>query len=202
MILPRRVVLATANPNKVRELSEVLGRIAEGCELIPRPSDVPDVVEDADTFLGNARLKARALVEATGMAALADDSGLVVDALDGEPGVRSSRYAGEEATDAENVEKLLDQLGAGFVDDRRARNAHFMCVIVLITPDGEELVARGRVDGTIALAPSGDGGFGYDPVFVPDEGTGLTFAQMSADDKNAISHRGRALRGLVELLDG
>lgn len=202
MILPRRVVLATANPNKVRELSEVLGRIAEGCELIPRPSDVPDVVEDADTFLGNARLKARALVEATGMAALADDSGLVVDALDGEPGVRSSRYAGEEATDAENVEKLLDQLGAGSVDDRRARNAHFMCVIVLITPDGEELVARGRVDGTIALAPSGDGGFGYDPVFVPDEGSGLTFAQMSADDKNAISHRGRALRGLVELLDG
>lgn len=200
MTVPGRIVLATANPNKKRELARVLGEVLPDCELVARPPEVPDVVEDAETFLGNARLKAAALVEATGMAALADDSGLMVDALGGEPGVHSSRYAGEGASDAANVEKLLDELRIRSVDDPQRRTARFICVIVLITPDGEEIVAEGRVEGTIADSPSGVSGFGYDPVFIPAEGFGRTFAEMSQEDKHAISHRGRALRGLAELL--
>lgn len=201
-INPGRIVLATANPGKKRELAQVLTEVLPHCELVARPDDVPEVVEDADTFLGNARLKARALVDATGMAALADDSGLVVDALGGAPGVHSSRYAGEGATDADNVERLLHELGSRGVDDPQRRSARFVSVIVLLTPDGDELVAEGRVEGTITDEPRGVGGFGYDPVFVPTEGSGRTFAEMSEQEKNEISHRGRALRNLAEQLGG
>ena len=197
---PRRVVLASANPKKVAELDSILTEVAPDLQLIARPSNVPEVIEDADTFVGNARLKAVALVEATGDAALADDSGLEVDRLGGAPGVHSARYAGEGASDADNVELLLDELrrdGAVGADQRTAR---FRCVIVLLDPDGTEMVAEGAVEGTIALEPSGGGGFGYDPVFVPTEGFGRTFGEMTAEEKHEISHRGRALRSLAEQL--
>ena len=188
---PERVILASANPKKVVELREILGDLFE---LVPRPEDVPEVVEDAETFVGNARLKASALLAATGLAALADDSGLEVDALGGEPGVHSARYAGEAATDTDNVTRLLAELADH--PDLEERRARFRCVIVLQRPDGTEVVAEGSVDGHIAAAPRGEGGFGYDPVFVPDAGGGRTFAEMGQIAKHAISHRGHALADL------
>lgn len=173
---PERVVLASANPKKVVELREILGDLFD---LVPRPSEVPDVVEDADTFVANARLKASALVAATGLAALADDSGLEVEVLGGAPGVHSARYAGGSATDEDNVIRLLAELSdRPDLEDRRAR---FRCVIVVQRPDGTELVAEGTVEGHIAAAPRGEGGFGYDPVFVPDAGGGRTFAETGQE---------------------
>ncbi|HLU41276.1 MAG TPA: RdgB/HAM1 family non-canonical purine NTP pyrophosphatase [Microthrixaceae bacterium] len=198
MEVPPRVVLASANPKKAAELAEILAGSGLRIELLPRPGDVPEVDEDADDFLGNARLKAAALAEATGLPALADDSGLEVDALGGAPGVHSARYAGETATDHDNVVKLLDELEREPAGERSAR---FWAVIVLRWPDGRELVAEGAVEGTIAATPRGDGGFGYDPVFVPVEGDGRTFAEMTADEKHAISHRGRAFRNLLAALE-
>lgn len=192
-----RVVLASANAKKAAEIRAILG---DRFELVPRPAGVPDVVEDGETFEENARLKAAALVAATGLAALADDSGLEVDALDGAPGVRSARYAGELATDADNVAKLLAALADR--PDPAARTARFRAVVVLRRPDGSEEVAAGSVEGHLALAPRGESGFGYDPVFVPAEGDGSTFAEMGPDAKHAISHRGRALRALLALLEG
>jgi XTP/dITP diphosphohydrolase len=189
-------VLATANPGKAREITEILG---DDVELLPRPIEVPDVEETGDTLVDNARLKAVALVEATGLAAIADDTGLEVDALGGAPGVRSARYAGEPADSVANVAKLLDALsGYSTADERRAR---FRTVIVVAWPDGSELVAEGSVEGWIAFDARGQGGFGYDPVFVPIEGDGSTFAEMAPADKHAISHRGRALRQLSSDLE-
>lgn len=187
-----RLVLASANPKKVGELRELLG---DRFDLVPRPEDVPEVVEDADTFEGNARLKAVALADATGLPALADDSGLEVDALGGAPGVHTSRFAGPGAADADNVAKLLHDLG-----ERPDRTARFRAVLVLRRPDGTEVVAAGVVEGTIAAEPRGTNGFGYDPVFVPAEGDGRTFAEMTASEKHALSHRGRALRTLLAQL--
>jgi XTP/dITP diphosphohydrolase len=195
-----RVVLASANPKKAVELAAILAEHAPDLELVERPTDVAEVIEDADTFLGNARLKAVALVDATGDAALADDSGLEVDHLGGAPGVRSARYAGEGASDADNVALLLDELERHGANEPEQRTARFRCVIVLRWPDGNELVAEGVVEGTIAATPAGAGGFGYDPVFVPLEGFGGTFAEMTPDEKHEISHRGRALRSLVAQL--
>ena len=193
----QQVVLASANPKKAGEIAEILG---DRIVLVPRPPEVPDVVEDADTFEGNARLKAVALVEATGLAALADDSGLQVDAVGGEPGVWSARYAGEGASDEDNVAKLLGALEAAGAVDPGARTARFRAVLVLRRPDGAEIVSEGVVEGTIAPAPRGAGGFGYDPVFVPADGDGRTFAEMDAAAKHAVSHRGRSLRALVDQL--
>ena len=190
-----RLVCASANPDKVAEIAAVLGGL--GIELEARPTSVPDVIEDAPTLEGNARLKADAIGAATGAAALADDTGLEVEALDGAPGVRSARYAGDDATYADNTAKLLAELervGAVGPDQRRAR---FRTVVLLRRPDGTEVIAEGVVHGHIALAPKGDRGFGYDPVFVPDDGDGRTFAEMDADEKNAMSHRGRALRAFA-----
>ncbi len=186
-----RLVCATANPHKVREIAAVLG---DAVELIPRPVHVPDVVEDADTLTGNARLKAVALCDATGLAAVADDTGLEVDALEGAPGVHSARYAGERSTDADNVAKLLAAL-QGVEHDRRT--ARFRTVALVRWPRGGETQAEGIVEGHIAVEPRGIDGFGYDPVFVPVDGDGRTFAEMTATEKNAISHRGRAFRALV-----
>jgi XTP/dITP diphosphohydrolase len=186
-----RLVLASANPDKVREIAEILA----GHELLPRPDHVGDVDETGSTLEENARLKAVALVEATSEAAVADDTGLEVAALDGAPGVRSARYAGEDATYADNVAKLVAALEG--VTDRRAR---FRTVALARFPDGSELVAEGVVDGTIAVAPRGEAGFGYDPLFVPDEGDGRTFAEMTAAEKHAVSHRGRAFRALDAML--
>jgi XTP/dITP diphosphohydrolase len=189
-----KLVLATANPQKARELADLL----DGFDVVPRPADLPDVVEDADTLEGNARLKAVAVADATGALAVADDTGLEVDALDGRPGVYAARYAGPGATYADNVAKLLEEL-AGV--PAPARTARFRTVAVARFPDGREIVAEGSVVGTIAEAPAGGQGFGYDPVFVPAGGDGRTFAQMTREEKAAVSHRGRALRALAaELL--
>jgi XTP/dITP diphosphohydrolase len=199
--VPLRLVLASANPDKVKEIVAVLGD-ALAVELVPRPTDLPEVVEDADTLLGNARLKARALVEATGVAAVADDTGLEVDALGGAPGVYSARYAGEDASYADNVEKLLRAL-AELGDGGGGRQARFKTVALAMFPDGNEVWAEGTVEGRIAAAPQGTNGFGYDPVFEPgatDGGDGRTFAEMSADEKDAVSHRGRAFRALAAKL--
>ena len=188
-----KFVLASANPDKAREMRQVLEEI--GFELVERPADVPDVEEDGATLEENARLKAQALAEATGLPAIADDTGLEVDALGRAPGVRSARYAGEDATYADNVEKLLDEMGRH--KDRRAR---FRSVTIARWPDGREVIAEGLVMGKIAVEPVGDAGFGYDPVFMPDEGDGKTFAEMDSAEKHAISHRGRSLRALAEQL--
>ena len=191
-----RLVLATANPDKVAEISSILAAAA-GVELVARPAGVGEVEETGATLLENARLKARALVEATGEAAVADDTGLEVDALGGEPGVYSARYAGEGATYADNVQKLVGELRALGVaaGERRAR---FTTVALVAFPDGSELAAEGTVEGRISEEARGDAGFGYDPVFVPDGGDGRTFAEMTADEKHATSHRGRAFRALAE----
>jgi XTP/dITP diphosphohydrolase len=186
-----RLVLASANPDKAAEIAAVL----EGFELVPRPSSVGEVDETGETLEENALLKARAVKDATGEAAVADDTGLEVDALDGAPGVCSSRYAGPGATYADNVAALLAALG-----DRPDRTARFRTVAVVCFPDGREVVADGAVEGTIATEARGDAGFGYDPVFVPDGLDGRTFAEMTADEKNAVSHRGRAFRALATLL--
>lgn len=196
-----RVVLATANPDKAREISDILGRARPDLVFQPRPADVPDVDETGDTLAENARLKASALAEATGLAAVADDTGLVVDALGGAPGVHSARYAGEHATYADNVAHLLAQLELAGAHDASARAASFATVVLVQWPDGREVAATGEVSGTIATEPRGSEGFGYDPVFVPDEGNGRTFAEMSSSEKNALSHRGRALRTLAEGLE-
>ncbi len=188
-----RFVLATANPDKAREIHDILG---PAVTLLPRPASVPEVAETGATLLDNARLKARALVAATGDAAIADDTGLEVDSLDGAPGVYSSRYAGEGASYADNVTKLVEALSAAGAP----RRARFRTVAVAAWPDGREEVAEGVVEGTIASGARGHGGFGYDPVFVPDEGDGRTFAEMAAAEKHRISHRGRAFRVLAHRL--
>ncbi len=188
----RTFVLATANANKAREISEILAGIVA---VTPRPVSVPDVDETGSTLVDNARLKAAALVEATGSPAIADDTGLEVDALDGQPGVRSARYAGEHASDADNVAKLLAALGG---TDRRT--ARFRTVALARWPDGSEIAREGTVDGRITSEAHGSNGFGYDPVFAPDEGGGPTFAEMGAAAKHGISHRGRAFLALADAL--
>lgn len=193
-----RLVVASANPAKVTEIATILGPV--GVELDPRPPGVPDVVEDADTLEGNARLKAVAIAEATGRTSVADDTGLEVDALDGAPGVHSARFAGEERDDAANVAKLLRDLEVLGVADPVDRRARFRTVALARWPDGREVIAHGTVEGRIVATPRGSQGFGYDPVFVPDEGDGRTFAEMDATEKHAISHRGRAFRALAEAL--
>jgi XTP/dITP diphosphohydrolase len=189
------LVLATANPDKAAEIRTILA--GAGVTVSPRPRDVGDVEESGATLVENARLKAVAVRTATGRSAVADDTGLEVDALGGAPGVYSSRFAGEEATYAENVAKLLDRLAG--VADRRAR---FVAVALVSFADGHEVWAEGAVEGRIATEARGTGGFGYDPVFVPDEGDGRTFAEMSPDEKHAFSHRGRAFRALAARLGG
>jgi XTP/dITP diphosphohydrolase len=187
-----RIVLATANVDKAAEITELVrGR----CELLPRPPEVADVAETESTLEGNARLKAVALADATGLAALADDTGLEVKALGGAPGVHAARYAGEHATYGDNVEKLLREM-EGVAD----RSARFRTVIVVAFPDGRELLAEGATDGVIASAPRGARGFGYDPVFIPRDGDGRTFAEMSADEKHAVSHRSRAVEAVLDQL--
>ena len=194
-----RLVLASANPDKSREIADILG--VEGIEVEPRPAGVPDVDETGDTLEDNARLKAEALVQATGSAAVADDTGLEVEALGGAPGVFSARFAGEGATYAANVAKLLAELDAAGASAPGERRARFRTVALAAFPDGREVVAEGTVEGTIALAPEGDGGFGYDPVFIPD-GSDRSFAAMTRAEKDACSHRGRAFRALASALAG
>ena len=191
-----QVVCASANPDKVVEIKAVLAPL--GIEVLPRPDDVAEIVEDAPTLEGNARLKARAICDATDLPALADDTGLEVDALGGGPGVLSARYAGEDATYADNVMKLLDALAD--LPEPEDRLARFRTVVMVCFPDGREVTAAGWVDGAITLGPRGHNGFGYDPVFEPIEGDGRTFAELTTEEKNGVSHRARALRALAELL--
>jgi XTP/dITP diphosphohydrolase len=189
-----RAVVATRNEHKLRELREILGSL----ELVGLPEDVEMPPEDGETFAENALGKARAARAATGLAALADDSGIEARALGGRPGVRSARYAGPQATDEENLSLLLRELDG--VDDR---GVAYVCALAYIGDDGAEQVVEGRCDGELALEPSGSGGFGYDPAFVPlDTGPddGRTMAELTPRDKHAISHRGRAARRLADLL--
>ena len=163
-------------------------------DLQPRPEGLADVVEDADTLVGNARLKAVAVCNATGLPALADDTGLEVDELNGAPGVRTARFAGEQATDADNRAKMLRELSG------KTRSCRFRTVALLRFPDGREVIAEGVCEGTIADSEIGERGFGYDPLFIARDGDGRTFAQMTVDEKHELSHRGKAFRALSQLL--
>lgn len=195
----KRIVIATNNAHKADEISHVLGM--DGLEFVTmrQAGIASDPEEDADTFEGNARIKALAAHEAGGgVAVLADDSGLVVDALDGAPGVYSSRFAGEDGNDAANNALLLERL-EGVPDDERT--ARFVCTLVFVDEDGTEKVATGSVEGRIGHAERGSEGFGYDPLFYPDAYDGkLTFAEVSQSEKNLISHRANALRAMKEML--
>lgn len=184
-----RVVLATQNPHKVTELRRILGDAPIDL-LSGRDLDLPEVEETGDTFAENALLKAAACARVTGLPAVADDSGLVVDALGGEPGVRSARYAGDEGDDDANLHLVLARLG-----ERSDRTARFVCVAALVTPTGHQVTERGVMEGSLTTAPRGDGGFGYDPIFVA-AGEHRTNAELAPDEKDAISHRGAAFRAL------
>ena len=190
-----RFVLATANPDKAREIEAILRQAAPDLDLVPRPSGVPDVDETGATLEDNARLKAVALVEATSTPAIADDTGLEVDALDGAPGVHTARYAGPDADHEANVARLLGELDGLPLERRGAR---FSTVAIARWPDGLEVAAIGSVDGVITAAPRGENGWGYDPIFVPIAGDGRTFAEMTTEEKDAHSHRGEAFRTLAE----
>ena len=187
------LVLASRNAHKLRELTPMLAPH----ELVPLPPEVELPPETGDTFADNAALKARAAARATGRAALADDSGIEAAALGGAPGVRSARFAGEDATDEENLEKLLREVPAD--GDRQVAYA---CVLAFATPTGELRLFEGRCEGELALEPRGSGGFGYDPAFLPaDTGEGRTMAELAPEEKDAISHRGRAARAFRDWLD-
>jgi XTP/dITP diphosphohydrolase len=187
-----RLVLASRNPHKLRELQPLL----RPHELEPLPDHVELPPETGDTFAANALVKARVAAAATGMPAVADDSGIEAAALGGAPGVRSARYAGEHASDEENLAKLLREVPAD--GDRRVA---YVCVLAYVTPGGEEKLFEGRCEGRLATEPRGSGGFGYDPAFVPDDYPGgRTMAELAAEEKQAISHRGRAARALLALL--
>ncbi len=190
------VVLATRNPHKIRELARILSPYGIDPASLDDWPDLPDVAETGTTFAENALLKARAVASATGMVAIADDSGLVVDALNGMPGVLSARWAGRHGDDAANLSLVLAQLAD--VDDSR-RGAAFVCAAAAVAPSGESVVVEGRVDGSLLRSARGSGGFGYDPIFVPS-GETRTTAEMSAQEKDALSHRGKAFRALVPRL--
>ena len=183
---------ASANPHKVAEIAAILAGVVD---LVPRPEGVPDVVEDAGTLEGNARLKAAAIAAASGLPAVSDDTGLFVDCLDGDPGVDTAYYAGPQATYAENRAKLLEAM-EGCAD----RSARFLTGVMVVWPDGRELCVEGVCEGRIAEEERGGRGFGFDPLFIADDGDGRTFSEMTDEEKNSMSHRGRAFRALVAAL--
>ena len=192
----RTLVLSTRNPHKLGELAEILA----GWDLRPLPDEVELPPETGESFAENALIKARAARDATGRDAIADDSGIAAAALGGAPGVRSARFAGEDATDEQNLSLLLSRVGPG--DDR---SVAYVCVMAYAGADGTEFVEEGRCEGTLVTEPRGSGGFGYDPAFLPAD-TGAadsrTMAELDADEKHAISHRGRAARALAARLGG
>ena len=193
--MEHKIVFATSNAGKMREIREILKDL--GAEILSMKEagvDI-DIVEDGDTFAANALIKAKAVWEKTGGIVLADDSGLVIDALNGEPGVYSARYGGPDCiSDSDRINYLLKKLGN--VPEGK-RTAKFVSVITLVTPDGKEIVARGECPGHILFERHGNGGFGYDPVFFAED-AGCTFAELAPEQKNQISHRARALRAFVE----
>ena len=184
-----KLVLSTRNPHKVREFAALMAPH----EVVELPADVELPPETGTTFAENARTKARAAAFATGEAAFADDSGIAAEALGGRPGVYSARFAGEHATDEENLARLLAEAPAG-------SRVAYVCAIAFVGRDGAEHVVEGRCEGTLAAEPRGDGGFGYDPAFVPDEHPDRTMAELAPEEKDAISHRGKAARALLHLL--
>jgi XTP/dITP diphosphohydrolase len=184
-----RLLVATRNAHKLREL----GRLLPGVALEPPPDDAPTPEETGDTYAENALIKARSAAQATGRPAIADDSGIEAEALGWRPGVRTARFAGEHATDGQNLEKLHREAPAG-------TRARYVCVVAHVTPDGREHLFEGRCTGTLAPEPQGDGGFGYDPLFIADEAPGRTMAQLADEEKDAISHRGHAARALLAWL--
>lgn len=193
-----RVVLATQNAHKLVEMRRILDEAGLDIELVGTDQfpDLTDVVENGSTFAANALLKARSVCAETGLPAIADDSGLGVDALNGMPGIFSARWSGSHGDDLANLNLLLGQLTD--VPDAR-RGAAFHCAAAVVLPDGTERVVEGTIDGTLIREPRGTNGFGYDPIFVPI-GESRTTAEMSAEEKDAISHRGRAIRALVPVL--
>jgi XTP/dITP diphosphohydrolase len=194
-MLAGRAVVATRNEHKLRELREILGSL----ELVPLPPDVELPPEEAETFAENALEKARAARAATGMAAIADDSGIAARALGGRPGPRSARFAGPDSTDEENLKLLLSELG-----DEDDRAVAYVCALAYVGEDGRERVVEGSCGGTLAREPRGTGGFGYDPAFIPTD-TGpdddRTMAELGPEEKHSISHRGRAARRLAGVLE-
>ena len=192
-IAPQQVVLATRNNGKIKELNALLAPLGISVRGLADFPDIGEIPETGETFLDNARIKARAVCQATGLVSIADDSGLCVDALSGAPGVYSARFSGENATDAGNNAKLL----AALVHvPERDRTCRFVSVVVAASPDGRELVAEGVWEGRVLPALAGNGGFGYDPLFF-DPTAGKSAAEMTPEEKNARSHRGKALAGLV-----
>ena len=190
-----KFVLATHNPNKIREMGAILGQF--GVEVVsPKELGITvDVEETGTTFAENAMLKAKAICKEANLPAIADDSGLCVDALNGAPGVYSARYGGEGLDDKGRYMLLLSSLRGA-----PTRAAHFACAVACAFPNGDTLTAEGRCDGSIAYAPLGEGGFGYDPVFLLP-GTGKTFGQLTQEEKSAVSHRGRALKDFAGKLE-
>jgi XTP/dITP diphosphohydrolase len=193
-----RLVLATANPRKLAELTRILaaGHVDVDLAGLAEFPDVPDVAETGATFAENALLKAHAVASSTGLPAVADDSGLCVDALNGMPGVLSARWSGRHGDDEANLMLVLAQV-ADVPDEQRG--AQFVCAAALVLPDGREHVTEGKVHGTLIREPRGSNGFGYDPIFMPD-GFAITTAEMDSDAKDAISHRGKALRALAPVI--
>ncbi|MEV3860951.1 RdgB/HAM1 family non-canonical purine NTP pyrophosphatase [Streptomyces sp. NPDC050095] len=194
-----RLILATRNNGKIVELRSILADAGLPHELVGADAypEIPDVRETGVTFAENALLKAHALAKATGLPAVADDSGLCVDVLGGAPGIFSARWAGKHGDDAANLNLLLAQLGD--VDDDVHRGAHFACAAALALPDGTERVVEGQLRGVLRHAPAGSGGFGYDPI-LQVEGDTRTCAELTSAEKNAISHRGKAFRALVPVV--
>ncbi len=184
-----QLLLATRNAHKLREFE----RLLPGIQIDILPDSAPTPEETGDTYAENALIKARSAAQATGQPAFADDSGIEAEALDWQPGVRTARFAGEHASDGENLAKLHREAPAG-------SRARYVCVIAHVTPEGEERLFEGRCEGTLAEQPHGAGGFGYDPIFVADETPGRTMAELADDEKDAISHRGHAARALLEWL--
>jgi XTP/dITP diphosphohydrolase len=183
------VILATRNDHKVREFE----RLMPGARIHPLPAEAPTPEETGDSYAENALIKARSAAEHSQQPAFADDSGIEAEALGGGPGVHTARFAGPDATDAENLDKLHREAPTG-------SRLKYVCVVAYVTPEGEEHLFEGTCEGTLAAHPSGEGGFGYDPLFIPDEAPGRTMAELSDDEKDAISHRGHAARELLAWL--
>ena len=193
-----QLVLATRNAKKLAELDRLLAGAGLDVEILGSDAfgDLPEIEETGSTFVENSLIKARAVSTHTGLIAIADDSGLCVDALDGQPGIYSARWAGEGATDESNLDLVLEQIR----DVEPAhRTAHFACAAALVLPSGEEYVVHGQVNGVLLTQRRGEGGFGYDPIFLPD-GFDATTAEMTPEQKDAISHRGQAMRALVPVI--
>lgn len=192
--LPATILIATRNPGKIKEIRDLVRGVPVVFLSLTDVDDVPDVIEDGDSFEANALKKAREVARATGMVTLADDSGLCIEALGGRPGVQSARYAGEGASDEEKCTRILAEIY--HVPDE-GRSATFVCVLALVSPGGDEQLFRGECEGRITREPIGDRGFGYDPIFYFEE-AGCTFAEMDRQSKNRVSHRGRALRAFAD----